>query len=137
MRLPAHLLQQIVGHPVAHFSGSGHKRALGRVTLETQATVSPIHDDLLDNPIDVTVHDISVDAIGLVSPQAMMPSANLAVRIPLSDDESLAIHCQVTRCVRQADGRFALVAKFIRLIGVQSPELQCPSGTSKHNEPAD
>jgi PilZ domain len=116
MRLPAHLLQQIVGHPVAHFSGSGHKRALGRLTLETPASVYPIHGDILENPIQVTVHDISAETVGLVSPQAMMPSANLAVRISLPNGESIAIRCRVTRCVRQADGRFSLVARFLEMI---------------------
>ncbi len=116
MRLPAHLLQQVVGHPVAHFSGAGHKRALGRVTVDSQAEIFPIHGDFLDPPIPVTVHDISAETVGLVSPQAMMPSASLAVRIPLADGQYLAIHCQVTRCLRQADGQFALVAQFIRII---------------------
>ena len=120
MRLPAHLLQQIVGHPVAHFSGSGHKRALGRLTLGTPASIYPIHGEILDNPIQVTVHDISAETVGLVSPQAMMPSANLAIRIPLPDGESIAIQCRVTRCVRQADGRFALVAQFIGFIDIES-----------------
>jgi hypothetical protein len=129
MHLPAHLLQQIVGHPVAHFSGSGHKRALGRVTLETQATLFPIHGDLLDNPIQVTAHDISAETVGLVSPLAMMPSANFAIRFSLPDDEALAIRCRVTRCVQQPNGKFALAAEFISLIDVETLEPQYRSGT--------
>jgi hypothetical protein len=124
MRLAAHLLQQIVGHPVAHFSGSGHKRALGRVTLETQATIFPIHGELLDNPIQVTAQDISAETVGLVSSMAMMPSANFAIRFSLADREYLAIRCRVTRCVRQANGRFALAADFVELMDVESLERQ-------------
>ena len=136
MRLPARLLQQIVGRPVAHFSGSGHKRALGRVTLETRAAIFPIHGEVLDNPIQVTVHDISAETVGLVSPEAMMPSAHLAIRIDVPDGEAIAIRCQVTRCVRQADGRFALVAEFVELIDVESLEPQYQSGKLKNDDRA-
>jgi hypothetical protein len=129
MRLPAHLLQQIVGHPVAHFSGSGHKRALGRVTLENQAAIFPIHGDLLDNPVQVTAHDISAETVGLTSPQAMMPSSTFAIRFSLADDDAIAIRCRVTRCARQANGRFALVAEFIEQMDVQALEPQYRSDT--------
>ncbi len=129
MRLAAHLLQQIVGHPVAHFSGSGHKRALGRVTLETQATIFPIHGELLDNPIQVTAHDISAETVGLVSSTAMMPSANFAIRFSLADGDAIAIRCRVTRCVRQTNGRFALAADFIEQMDVQTLEAQYRSDT--------
>jgi hypothetical protein len=137
MHLPAHILQQIVGRPVAHFSGSGHKRALGRVTLETPATLFPIHGDLLDNPVQVTAHDISAETVGLVSSLAMMPSANLAVRFSLPDGEAIAIRCRVTRCVRQQNGRFAIAAEFVSLIDVQSLEPQYRSGTLKRGERSD
>lgn len=129
MRISAHLLQQIVGRPVAHFSGSGHKRALGRVTLETPATIFPMHGELLDNPIQVTAQDISAETVGLVSSEAMMPSANFAIRFSLADGEALAIHCRVTRCVQQAAGQFALAAEFVELMDVQSLERQSESET--------
>jgi hypothetical protein len=119
MRLPAHVLQQIVGHPVSHFSGSGRKRALGRVTLEMGAEVFAIHGDLVDDPIGVTMHDISAETVGVSSPEAMMPGGQMAIRIPLADGEAIALRCRVTRCVRQADGRFALVAQFVSLFDVQ------------------
>jgi PilZ domain len=120
MRLPAHLLQKIIGRPVDHFSGSGHKRLLGRVEIDGQASVFPIHGEVLDDPINVTLEDVSAETVGLVMPQAMMPASNLVIRIRLSDGQYLAIRCQVMRCSRQTDGRFRLVAQFQDLVDPQT-----------------
>lgn len=120
MRLPAHLLQQIVGRPVDRFSGSGHKRLLGRVDVGSQATVFPIRDELLDEPIPVTVRNVSAETAGLILPWAMMPSAALIIRIPLADGQFLAIRCRVMRCSPEANGRFFLAAQFQELVDPQT-----------------
>ncbi|HEX4055700.1 MAG TPA: hypothetical protein VHX86_15660 [Tepidisphaeraceae bacterium] len=120
MRLPAHLLQQIIGHPVDRFSGSGHKRLLGRVDVGSQATVFPIHGELLDEPIPVTVRNVSAETVGLILLRAMMPSAGLIIRFPLADGQFLAIRSRVMRCSPQANGRFYMAAQFQELVDPQS-----------------
>jgi len=119
MRLPAHILQQIVGHPVDHFDGSGHKRALGRLLVGTAASLFPIRDNLLEDPFEVTLRDVSAETVGIDTPRAMMPSAGLVIRISLSDSEVLAVQCRVTRCSPLREGGFILAAKFIRLLDPQ------------------
>ena len=120
MRLPAHLLQQIIGRPVDHFAGSGHKRLLGRVDISKPASVFAMHGEVLDDPVSVTLRDVSAETVGIVTPSAMMPSANFVVRVVLPDDQYLAIRCSVTRCSRRDDGRFQLVAEFLELVDPQT-----------------
>jgi hypothetical protein len=118
MRLPIQIMQRIIGHPVAHFSGSGHKRALGRVAVKARATLYPLQGDLIDNPFSVTLSDISAETAGLTSPRAMMPHSSMILSIPLSGEEeeaSVAIRCRVTRCTRMRDGRFNIAAQFLGL----------------------
>jgi hypothetical protein len=115
MRISAQLLQKIVGRPVAHFSGSGQKRALGRITFSASASAFPIHGDLLDDPYTISLCDISYETVGFVSSRAMMPHASLVIRIPLAGDEEKAVayRCRVMRCTRRRDGYFSLAAQFI------------------------
>jgi hypothetical protein len=122
MRLPIQLMQRIIGHPVAHFSGSGHQRALGRVAMKARATLFPLRGDLIDDPFSVTLSDISTETAGLTSPRAMMPYSTMILSIPLSaDDEetSVAIRCRVVRCTRMRDGRFNIAAQFLGLCQLQ------------------
>lgn len=121
MRLSAKTLQQIIGHPVARFSGSGHKRALGRVAVESVATLFPLHGDLLDDPIAVTLRDISAETVGLTSPGAMMPYSSLILSIAIGGDEGKPINlrCRVTRCSRLRDGRFNIAAQFLGICQLQ------------------
>jgi len=120
MRLSAQIIQQIVGHPVDHFSGSGRQRALGRVELRNPATIFPIQGDFVGDPISVTLRDISAETIGLTTPLAFMPFSSLIVSIPLPDSELLAIRCRVMRCTRLHDGQFALAAQFVRVVDSQT-----------------
>jgi hypothetical protein len=120
MRLSAKIIQQIVGHPVERFSGSGRQRALGRVELRSPATVFPIQGDFIGDPISVTLRDISAETIGLATPQAVMPFSSLIVSIPLPDSEPLAIRCRVMRCTRIHDGQFALAAQFVSVVDSQT-----------------
>jgi len=117
MRLAAQILQKIIGHPVSHFSGSGQKRALGRIAIKSLAKLFPLHGDLLDEPFLVTLCDISYETVGLISPRAMMPHAGMILSIPLPGDEdkSIAIRCRVMRCTRGMGGRFSVAAQFIGL----------------------
>ncbi|MGD0388978.1 MAG: PilZ domain-containing protein [Tepidisphaeraceae bacterium] len=120
MRLSAQIIQQIVGHPVDHFSGSGRQRALGRVELRNPATIFPIQGDFVGDPISVTLRDISAETIGLATPQALMPFSSLIVSVPLPDSQLLAIRCRVMRCTRLHDGQFALAAQFVRVVDSQT-----------------
>jgi hypothetical protein len=117
MRLPVKIIQQIVGRPVAHFSGSGHKRALGRIEMQAPATISPIQEELVGDPIPVTLRDISAETVGMSVPQALMPSSSflLSIAIPSSDD--LTIRCRVMRCVRAGFDEFSVAAQFVVLVG--------------------
>jgi hypothetical protein len=118
MRLPIQIMQQIIGHPVSHFSGSGHKRALGRVVVKVRAALYPLQGDLIDNPFSVMVSDISAETAGLISSRAMMPYSSMILSVPLSNEEeeaSVAIRCRVTRCTRMRDGRFNIAAQFLGL----------------------
>ena len=122
MRLPIQLMQRIIGHPVAHFSGSGHKRALGRVAVKVRATLYPLQGDLIEDPFSVMLTDISAETAGLASPRAMMPYSSMIISISLSGDEeekSVAIRCRVMRCVRSRDGRFNIAAQFLGLCQLQ------------------
>jgi hypothetical protein len=119
MRLPATILQQIVGHPVDHFAGSGHKRALGRLTVDRSAFLFGIRDELLDDSFDVTIRDVSAETIGIETPRAMMPSSSMIVQIPMSGSDSLAIRCKVMRCTRMREGGFILAAEFTEIIDPQ------------------
>jgi hypothetical protein len=120
MRLPAQLLQQIVGHPVAQFSGSGHHRALGRVEVQKSATIFPIRDEILGPSIFVSIRDVSAESVGLSSAVAMMPFSSLLLSIPVSDGQSLALRCRVMRCTRVFGGQFNLVAQFISRVDPQT-----------------
>jgi len=120
MRLSPQIIQRVVGRPVVHFSGSGRQRALGRVELRNPATIFPLLGDFLGDPVSVTLRDISAETIGLVTPQALMPSSSLIVSIPLPDSELLAIHCRVMRCTRLHDGQFALAAQFVSVVDSQT-----------------
>jgi hypothetical protein len=123
MRLPTQLLQRIIGHPVAHFSGSGHQRALGRVEVQTSATISPVHEDVFDDPFPVTLSDISTETVGLISPRAMMPNSNIILSIPVSagdDPMPVTIRCRIMRCLGLRDGRFTVVAEFLSICPIQS-----------------
>jgi hypothetical protein len=127
MRLSAQLLQQIVGHPVDHFSGSGHQRALGRVAVGSQVSVFPIRGDLLDDPMPATLRDISTETASLTMLQAMMPSARLIVRIPVANGQSVAIRCRIMRCSRQQDFRFSMAAQFQQLVDSETLHAVPPS----------
>jgi len=116
MRIPSRILQQIVGRPVDHFAGSGHKRALGRLTVGNSASLFVIRDNLLEDPYEVVLRDISAETVGIETPRAMMPSALLVLRIWLSVSESLAIQCRVTRCTPVPEGGFVLAAEFLEFI---------------------
>ncbi|MCE0484999.1 MAG: PilZ domain-containing protein [Methylacidiphilales bacterium] len=123
MRLPIQLLQKIIGHPVSHFSGSGHHRAVGRVAVETTATVFPLQGDLLDDPFTVTLSDISAETVGLTSPWAMMPHSTLILSIPLAEGEKqkpAIVRCRVMRCSPDRDGRFHVAAQFLGLCTIQN-----------------
>jgi hypothetical protein len=122
MRLPAQLLQKIIGHPVAHFSGSGQKRALGRITIKSFANLYPLNGDLLDDPYSIQLCDISYETVGLISSRAMMPHASMFISIPIAGDgeKSVAIRCRVMRCTRRRDGRFSVAAQFLGLCELQS-----------------
>jgi hypothetical protein len=113
MRLPAQLLQQIIGHPVAQFSGSGHQRALGRVELQRSATIFPIRDEIVGPSIFVSLRDISAETVAINSVIAMMPFSHLIVTIPLEEEQAVAFRCKVTRCTRVFGGQFAVVAQFL------------------------
>jgi hypothetical protein len=126
MRLPAHIIQQIVGHPVARFSGSGHKRALGRVELQTTATICTIQSDLISDPIDVTLRDISAETVGMTTPSALMPSTSILLTIPMPKSKELAIRCRVTRCIRTQDGDFALAAQFVTFFDPKTLDAMSP-----------
>jgi hypothetical protein len=119
MHLPAQLLQQIIGHPVAQFSGSGHHRALGRVELQKPATIFPLHDEIVGPSIFVSIRDISAETIGLNSAVAMMPFSSLILTIPVSDSQTIAFRCKITRCTRLFGGQFSLVAEFNSLVDPQ------------------
>jgi hypothetical protein len=116
MRLSTQIIQQIVGHTVAHFSGSGHKRALGRIELNNPATIFPIYDDLIGDPIPVVLRDISRETIGMSCHQALMPSSNIILSIPIPSAEELTIRCRVMRCVRTGYDEFAVAALFVVLV---------------------
>jgi hypothetical protein len=120
MRLFPQIIQQIVGHPVVQFAGSGRQRALGRVELRNPATIFPLLGDFLGDPIPVTLRDISAETIGLATPQALMPFSSLIVSIPLPDSQLLAIRCRVMRCTRLHDGQFALAAQFVSVVDSQT-----------------
>ncbi len=122
MRLPIQIMQRIIGHPVAHFSGSGHKRALGRVAVKTRATLFPLQGDLIEDPFSVMLSDISGETVGLTSPRAMMPYSSMIISVPLSgedEEKSVAIRCRVVRCTRSRDGRFSIAAQFLGLCQLQ------------------
>jgi hypothetical protein len=113
MRLPATLLQQIIGHPVSQFSGSGHQRALGRVELQRSATIFPIRDEIVGPSIFVSLRDISAETVAINSVIAMMPFSHLIVTIPLEEEQAVSFRCKVTRCTRVFGGQFAVVAQFL------------------------
>ena len=118
MRLPIQIMQRIIGHPVAHFSGSGHNGALGRVVVKVRARLFPLQGDLIDDPFPVMLSDISAETAGLTSSRAMMPHSSMILSIPLSgedEEKSVAIRCRVTRCTRMRDGRFNIAAQFLGL----------------------
>jgi hypothetical protein len=122
MRLPVQLLQRIIGHPVARFSGSGHKRAIGRIEICADATAYPLHGELLDDPFAVTLEDISAETVGFTSMGAVMPSSTTVLSIPLDEEDgegSVAIRCRIVRCTRQRDGRFHVAAQFLGLCEIQ------------------
>jgi hypothetical protein len=112
MRLPAKLMQQIIGHPVAQFAGSGHQRALGRVELQRSATIFPVRDELVGPSIFVSIRDISAETVGLNSAVALMPYSSLILSIPLDELDAVAFRCRVTRCNRVFGGQFSIVAQF-------------------------
>jgi hypothetical protein len=120
MRLPAQLLQQIVGHPVAQFSGSGHKRAFGRVDVQKSATIFPVRDEIVGPSIFVSIRDVSAESIGLSSAVAMMPFSSLILSIPVSGTETVALRCRVMRCTRVFGGQFSLVAQFVSRVDPQT-----------------
>jgi hypothetical protein len=116
MRLPVKILLQIIDRPVARFSGSGHKRALGRIELQTPATIFPIEDELIGTGIHVTLKDISAETAGMSAPQALMPFSSFLLSIPMREGPDLFIRCRVTRCVRGKYGEFALAADFVQIV---------------------
>jgi hypothetical protein len=116
MRLPIPLLQRIIGKPVAHFEGSGHKRAVGRVSLRTRATVYPLHGDLLEDPLAVNLNDISAETIGYTAFRAFMPFSSMVITIPINAEggaKSVQLRCRVMNCTRISDGRFRVAAMFL------------------------
>lgn len=122
MRLPVQLLRRIIGHPVAKFSGSGHKRAIGRIEIGAHATVFPVSGDMLDDPFPVALTDISAETVGLKAMRAVMPSSSIVLSIPLAEgeeEETVAIRCRIMRCTRQRDGRFHVAAAFLGLCQIQ------------------
>ncbi len=82
--------------------------------------VFPVRGELLDEPFPATVNNVSAETVGLVQTRAMMPSAGLVIRIPVADNQYLAIRCRVMRCSHQSDGRFFLVAQFQELVDPQT-----------------
>ena len=106
-------MQQIIGHPVAQFSGSGHNRALGRVEVQKSATLFPIQDEIVGPSVYVSIRDISAESIGLTSAVAMMPFSSLILSIPITESESIALRCRVMRCTRIFGGQFTIVAQFL------------------------
>ena len=123
MRLPAHLLQQIIGHPVAQFSGSGQKRALGRIDVQKSATMFPIRDEIVGPSVFVSIRDVSAETVGLTSAVAMMPFSSLVLSIPLSDGQTLALRCRVMRCTRLFGAQFSLVAQFVSRVDPQTLQV--------------
>ena len=129
MRLPAQLLQQIVGHPVAQFAGSGHKRALGRVEVHKSAAMHPIRDEMIGESIFVSIRDVSAETIGLSSPIAMMPFSSLILSIPVDNSQNIALRCRVMRCTRNFGGPFSLVAEFVSRVDPQTLQAIPVAGT--------
>jgi PilZ domain len=127
MRLSATILQKIVGRSVGHFSGSGHQRALGRLEVKNPAMLFPVRDNQLEDPFEVKLRDISAETVGIDTSRAMMPSAKLVIDIRLSESETLAIQCRVTRCSPGSAGRFILAAQFVRMI---DPDILSSPGKS-------
>jgi hypothetical protein len=106
-------MQQIIGHPVAQFSGSGHNRALGRVEVQKSATLFPIRDEIVGPSVYVSIRDLSAESIAFTSPLAMMPFSRLVLSIPIKENESIALRCRVMRCTRIFGGQFTIVAQFL------------------------
>lgn len=123
MRLPARTLQEIVGRPAREFIGHGRQRALGRIAVQAPALIFAIRDGVMDEPYHATVRDISAETIGLSSPRAMMPAAELVVCLSLADGRPLAIQCSVARCSSLRGGRFVVAARFVRLLDAESLNL--------------
>jgi hypothetical protein len=116
MRLTGKVLQEIIGRADVRFSGTGTHRALGRLTVDAPATLFPVHDDLLEDPIEVMVQDISAETVGIASRYAMMPGSGLVVCLPRKDAEAVAVQCEVLRCNPLGNGQFAIGARFMAIL---------------------
>jgi hypothetical protein len=116
-------MQRIIGHPVSKFSGSGHKRAVGRVALKGWAMLYPLQGDLIDDPFSASLCDISTETLGLISTRAMMPQSSVIVALPFPGEgvaASVAIRCRVMRCTRNRDGRFSIACQYQSLCQLET-----------------
>jgi hypothetical protein len=101
---------------VARFEGSGHKRAVGRIAVQSSAIVYPLQGDLLEDPFSVMLDDISTETVGFTAFRALMPFSSLVISMPTPGDapgKTLEIRCRVVRCSRLPHGRYRVGAQFL------------------------